>query len=95
MQVISIARPVHTGGGRVTQVCDTDIEGVIRQRERTSAPSAGKDRRRTEPKHDLLFSLFFCFLRNIIAIEARKSVFNMEFTQKHQRLYAKADFKRK
>ena len=82
MQVIS--RTVHTGGGRITHLCDTDIERVIRQRERTSAPSAGKDRRRPKPKHDLLILLFFCFLRNIIAIEASNSVCNIKCTQKHQ-----------
>ena len=81
---------MHTGGP-ITQVCDTAFERVIRQRERMSAPSAGKDRRRPKPKHDLLISFFFCFLRNIIAIDACKSVCNMEFTQKDQGLYAKAD----
>ena len=48
-----ISRPVHTGG-RITQVCDTAIERVIGQRERTSTPSAGKDRRRPKRRH--LFS---------------------------------------
>ena len=39
MQVISTSLRM---GGRTTQVCGTQIERVVRRRERTPAPSYGK-----------------------------------------------------
>ena len=81
MQVISTS---WRTGGSTTQVCNTEIERVVRQREGKPAPSYGKDRRRPKPKHVILISICLCFLSNNTAIDACNSVCNIKCTKKHQ-----------